>query len=319
MRSLNKKGALDMSFGWIFAIIAGGIILSLAIYGVVKFTDIQKTQQSAETSKNIDSLLNPLESSFETGQKVTITAPVETRIYVKCNTDGGLGSQRIQTAQKTFNQWSDNGPSILSKDKYIFVESPAEAEGFTIFSKSFSFPTDESYEFPFKVADLIYLIPNTKTYCFLDSPQDIESEINDLNIDNVKTENCNSGDIRVCFGSSGDCDIEVGYSQGIVEKQSKRVYFESDALMYGAIFSDEANYECQLERLIGRAEDLSKIYQEKSRIEREFGCDGDLESDLIIFENLLESFSSSRDIIGIGNQAKVLNKLNSRLGDCKLW
>lgn len=319
IRKISKKGSMDISFGWIFAIVVGGIILSLTIFGVTKFTNLQRTQQSAETSKSIDTLLNPLESSFESGQKVIISAPTDTRIYVQCDAQEGLGKQRIQTIQKTFNQWSDAGPSIVSRDKYLFLDNPTEGRDFIAFSKPFSFPSEESYESSFKVADLVYIFSQNNNYCFYNSPENIKDEISNLKINNFFTEECPIDSIKICFSKTNDCSIIVNYNQGVVDKDSDRIYFEGDSLMYAAIFSDKNNYECQLKRIVKRAEEISVLYQEKSRIEKVQGCEGNLESELIIFYELLNNFEESKDISIISNQAMKLNKLNSQERDCKLW
>jgi hypothetical protein len=319
IRKLDKKGAMDISFGWIFAILVGGVILSLAIFGVVKFSGIQRFQQSAETSTTLDALINPLESGYETGQKVTISANAETRIYTQCDLQGALGRQRIQTSQKSFNEWSEIGPTIVSRNKYIFSENPTEGKDFVLFTKPFEFPAEESYEYPFKVADLIFLISQDKKYCFDNPPESIEEEISNLNIDNFIIGECPSESIRICFSKSNNCDMIVNYNQKTVDKNSERLYFETDALMYAAILSDKEEYECQLKRIIRRSEQLSIIYQEKSRIEKTQGCEGNIESELIVFTNLLNSFGSSEDLNVIITEAKRLNKLNAQEGECKLW
>jgi hypothetical protein len=319
IRKLAKKGARDISFGWIFAILAGGVILSLAIFGVVKFSGIQKFQQSAETSTTLDALINPLESGYETGQKVILSANVETRIYAQCDLQGQLGRQRIQTSQKIFNEWSETGPIVISRNKYIFSESPAEGKNFIIFSKPFEFPAKESYESPLKVADLIYLVPQDKEYCFDNPPEEIEEEILNLKIDNFIIGECPSQSTKVCFSKSSDCDIIINYNQKTVDKDSDRIYFETDALMYAAIFSNEEEYECQLKRIIRRSEQLSLIYQEKNRIEKTQGCSGELEGELIIFTNLLGNFGSSEDLDIIITEAERLNRLNALEDECKLW
>jgi hypothetical protein len=319
MKSKTKKGQMNISFGWIFAIIVGGIILALTIYGVTKFTGIQGVQRSAETSRSIDVLLNPLESGFETGQKVLISNSAETRIYLQCDLQGSLGRQRIQTIQKSFNTWSEAGPILTSLNKYIFSERVIEGRNFVAFSKPFEFPSENTYEFPFKVADLIYLVPESKNYCFIDAPTNIEREITDLKIDNFIFGECPSNSIKICFSNSGDCDVKVNYNSGIVERDSNISYFETDSLMYAAIFADNENYECQVKRVMKRAEQISLIYIEKSRIENEAGCRGNLENELILFNNILKNFESSRDLKIVGEEAKRINKLNSLEGDCKLW
>ena len=86
MRKVVKpKGQLNMSFGIIFAIIAGAFILFLAIYAAIKLTGIESTAIEGETTRTIAVLTNPLESSFESTTITTITSPSETRIYTGCS------------------------------------------------------------------------------------------------------------------------------------------------------------------------------------------------------------------------------------------
>ena len=85
---MNKKAYLQISFAWLFAIIVGAFILFLAIYGVTKLIKTEETTQEARTGKEISVLLNPLETSFETGKTTSLTLPIETRIYNKCNNYG---------------------------------------------------------------------------------------------------------------------------------------------------------------------------------------------------------------------------------------
>ena len=51
--NINKKGALEMSFSWLFAIIVGMIILVLVIYGVNKGFQGGQVEQSALIGKEI--------------------------------------------------------------------------------------------------------------------------------------------------------------------------------------------------------------------------------------------------------------------------
>jgi len=317
-----KKGQLNISFGWIFAIIVGAFIIFLVIYGITKFSGIQQTQQSAETSRSIEVLLNPLETGFETAQKVTISTPSETKIYLQCSDSGKFGNQKIMTRQKILGKYSgeENSVNVTIISRYIFSESPIEGKNFFAFSKPYEFPSEEDYEFPFKIADLIYLTSLDENYCFKGSiPEGIEEEISELNQENLFLEDCPSGSINVCFGSGSNCDVEVNYKQGIIEKDSGVVFFEGDALMYAGIFSDIGEYECQLSRLMKRAEQLVIIYQEKNVLDKSQGCLGGMESDLVVFENLLRNFGNSEDIFVIGDYAERLNKLNSNQGSCRLW
>ncbi|MFQ5531970.1 MAG: hypothetical protein ACE5ES_05110, partial [Candidatus Nanoarchaeia archaeon] len=244
----KKRGYLQISFAWLFAIIAGAVILFLAIYGVTKLISTEEDILNAKTGKEIGVLLNPLETGFETGKVTSLTMPVESRIYARCKIGGNFGKQTISVSQQSFNKWTETNLEIDFENKYIFAEIPVEGKKFYLFSKPF--------KMPFKIADLIYMAPSSEKYCFLgleDSGamelEDIKDELVSLNQGNILIENCSEQEeiIKVCFSSGKDCYINVNYGRGIFQKKGETMYFETDALMYGAIFIDSSeNYECNV-------------------------------------------------------------------------
>jgi len=306
---MNKKGYLQISFGWLFAIIVGIVIISLAIYFVTKMVDTQGTIQSAKTGKEIGILLNPLETSFESAVTSSVIFPEETRIYNRCDNYGNFGTQKIEVLQKSFNKWSETDFEVSFQNKYIFSERYSEGRTFYIFSKPF--------EFPFKVANLMYITSASTNYCFIDAPEDIEDEISDLKQPNLKLEEeCSEDDVKVCFGFD-NCDIEIDYNAKKVEKEGEVTYFETDALMYAAIFSNKATYECQLKRLMQRIEQLSNIYLGKSNALSIKGCDP-------VLNPYLSSLISSASGLSDSNQLYTINFIIEELeeknrGNCKLW
>jgi len=309
---MKKRGALEFSFAWIFAIIAGAFILFLAIYGITKFTGTQQAAQTAETSKQIGVLLDPLETSFETGKSAVITTGAKTIIYNKCSNVGSFGTQSIQTAQEINGKFSDTSTSVGFKNKYIFSEKEVRGKKFYLFSKPF--------EFPFKIADLIIITSADKTYCFENAPRDIENEIGQLNQSNFKTLNCASKDIRICFDSSENCDINVNTHTKSVEKNNQISYYEGDALMYSAIFSDNEIYNCQIQRLMKRTYELSAIYAEKERtLSQTAQCGLELNSYLNTYENLAKNLENSEDLYVMANIGGTLSTLNDNKNRCALW
>ena len=64
----SKKGFLEISFGWLFAIIVGAVILFLAIFASVKLIRVGQYETSVGTQEEIEILLNPLETGFESGR-----------------------------------------------------------------------------------------------------------------------------------------------------------------------------------------------------------------------------------------------------------
>lgn len=308
----NRSGAIEISFGWLFAIIAGITIIFLAIYLSTKLIGTEQETKSAEVGKEIGILLNPLETSFESAQTTSITIPIETRINNKCELIGPFGRQAIQLEQKSFNQWTKTDIDVFFYNKYIFSEEGIEGKKFYIFSKPFSFP--------FKIADLIYMTSSGKRYCFIESPEDIEDEISKLHQANVITENCTESDIKVCFDNQ-NCEINVDYYGGVVEKDGESVYFDEgdNALMYAGIFSEKEVYECQLKRLMLRIKELSLLYADKEVLSSKEGCsDESLNVDLEQLSSLAESLEDSSEIENVKMMAEDLDNINEGRR-CQSW
>ena len=304
-----KKGYLQISFGWPMLISLGAVILFLAILFATRLINIGQNTGTAQTSKEIEILLNPLETSFESSKTTSFAIGKETRIYNKCSDEDFFGKQKIQTSQKTFNKWSDTGVDVSFENKYIFSEKEVEGKKFYVFSKPF--------DFPFKIADLIYLSSSTTNYCFVSPPFDIENELSQLEQENLFFEDCPENSIDVCFNLGSNCDINVNYNGGYVKKQGTNLYFEGDALMYAAVFADNDIYECQIQRLMKKVEQLSLLYREKENlIPRE--CESNLGGDLVRMSNSAGSFSDSESLNSIKNIADVLENKND-LAACSLW
>jgi len=310
-----KKAYLQISFSWLFAIIVGAFILFLAIYASTKMISNNKYQLDVETAKNIEVLLNPLETGYESATVTSMSLPRETRIYNKCENYTQFGSQTISVSQKSLNRWSETSDGSSISNKYIFSTNPVEGKKFYLFAKPF--------EFPFKTGDVIYLTSASDFYCFKDADEEIENEISRLKENNPGLNigvfpNCSKESINVCFGT-GSCEINVDYFDKEVRKNSKKMYFESDALMYAAIFSEVENYECQVQRLMQRTAQLAELYKEKENIISNQGCEKRLSSDLTNLISLTEKLDSSADLKGIWDLAENIQLKNERAQQCRLW
>ena len=294
-----------------FALIIGAFILFLAIFASVKIIDTGRLSLDAKTAKEIGILLNPLETGFETGKTTSIILPSETRIHNRCNNDGFFGKQIIRISQKSFDEWSDTGVNVGFSNKHIFSENYVEGKKFFIFSKPFNFP--------FKVADLIYITSSEKKYCFSNAPKEIENEISNLNQENLFLDNCPEESIKVCFDSGANCDIVVNYGARYVDKNNERMYFYSDSLMYAAVFSDKEIYECQLKRVMQRGEQLALIYKDKAEFISREGCTTNLNQKLLELSNLENQLDDSQNlnnyIVNLANELETRNNLE----ECKLW
>jgi hypothetical protein len=308
-----KKG--EFSFVWLFAIVAGGAILFLAIYGAVRFGDTLKFRQDTETAKTLSILLDPLQASFADGSFGKMSFGQPTRINNFCSS-GGLGrNEIIISTMRGRNEWSTGAPISIS-NKYIFSNSMNEGKEFIIFSKPF--------KFPYKIADMTILISDE--YCFLGAPKNIEDEIIGLRLPKVKIENCTGNEIKVCFGPQNQCDIRVygacvyncnsPFDEGTVEKDGKTLRY-SESLIYPAIFSDKSTYDCNIKRLLTRASYISETMAEKADLMNARSCGSNLKSDLVTWKSLTLN-STADDIIALNTISKELES-NSQRETCRLW
>ncbi|MEK6829198.1 MAG: hypothetical protein AABY15_03650 [Nanoarchaeota archaeon] len=311
MKSYNKnKKAIEFSFTWLFAVIIGTAILVLAIYAATKILSTGGAETSAAAAKEIGVLLNPLETGFEAGVSTSLSLPTDTRIYNGCDNFSGFGKQQIQVAQKSFGRFSEPSVNVSFPNKYIFSNETEEGKKFLIFSKPF--------EFPFKVANLIYLTSSNEKYCFIDAPENIKSELSQLKQENLLVANCSTSPefIMVCFDTGTSCDIEVRYNSGYLKKNGDRLRFATDALMYAAIFSGGGIYECQASRLMQRAEELSSIYIKKANLLQQKDCNSNL--DLLSLLNSFRSYEDSSDLRLLSDKAEEI-EVGNRVSSCRLW
>jgi len=306
---IRNKGAIQIPFAWLFAIIVGIIILFLAIYASTKLIGTEQYTLDTVTAKRIGVLTNPLETGFESAEKNFMVLPTETRIYNLCSNSGVFGEQGIKLSQKSFRKWPEPGAAVSFLNKYFFSEEISEGKEFYLFSKPF--------EFPFKVADVIIIIPKSKEYCFEGAPDDIQEEIEDLEFENIKFEDCSEGAKKVCFGDYG-CDIYVDYDNSYVDNENERVYFNNDALMYAGIFSDKDIYECQIGRLMKRTEQLALLYKDKSVFVSQRGCSSEMSNELLQLISGVSGVSSSIDLMNVKLIADSIKDKNN-LMECRLW
>lgn len=310
---MKKCAAVQISFGWLFAIIVGAIILFLSIFIATKIINTGNTESDTKIAKQILVLLNPLESSFSTDVATSFDVPSETRIYNSCESENGFGEQKLKVSQKTFGEWSKEGLDVSFENKYIFSEDPLEGRKFYLFSKPL--------EMPFKVADLIYMTSDSKDYCFEDMPRgELRDAIESLNESNPKLvlTNCSAESIKVCFGYSTDCDVNVNEGAGTVEKNGEIMVFTSDSLMMAAIFSDPELYECQVVRLMQRTAQIARLYEDKESIIKRTGCDSNLAADLNQLSIIAKKTKDSNDLRDIQGIADSINDKNSNT-ICRLW
>ena len=313
---MKSKKAIEFNFVWLFAIIAGAVILILAIYGAVKLGNIQRYQTDTEIAKKISIITDPLQAGFAEGSFGKISFKQETKINNLCYDDAfGKNDISVSTRSRIGEEWIKAGGATSIHNKYIF--GGGQGKEFYVFSKPFYFP--------YKVADLIFI--TSHNYCFVSPPQEIEDEIAGLNIPNIEIENCTGDSVKVCFGT-GSCDINVygtcttgcdsNYDEGYIEKTGSRINYV-DSLMYAGIFSDKEIYDCNVKRLMYRTAKIAEVFSKKADLMEARGCSSNLQGDLNLLGSLTINASSS-NLISVNQIAKQVEQKNDNLrGFCEIW
>ena len=305
-----SKKAIALPFNWIFALIVGAAILALAIYSATQFIKTSEEALYTESAAKLISLLDPFETGLASGKSSQINFKKPTRTYYECDefSNRPFGRQTISFSEQTLGDtWGDPGNPIPIKNKYVFAENVVEGKNLYIFSKPFFMG--------FKVADLIMI--SSDEYCFYQAPKEIKKEIENLNIKNIEfvdsLENC-SDKIKVCWGGMS-CDIRVTTNRII--KENKELYYTGD-LIYAGIFSSPEIYECNIQRLKSKFDELGLIYLDKINIIQRYGCGENM-------KNILESLrkkeiKSSKDVFSWAEESEKLNNANQGAqSGCKIY
>ncbi len=314
----------DFDFSVMFALIVGAAILALAIYGAIKLGELGQYRQTTETAVEITILTDPLQAGPAEASYSKISSPTEFLIENGCNAVG-FGRNEIRVLNPSKNSFV-GGEKISVYDKYIFSASERGKEFYVL-----SMP----FEFPYKVADLLFL--TSKKYCFIEPPRDtdIEQRLLGLGMKNVqvgKRENCSSDAVKVCFGVTGGCgtkdiivsgtclqNCENAYEEGHVDKNGTRVYYVGN-LMYAAIFSDKNIYDCNVKRLLYRDGRIAQVYSGKTELMNARGCNTRLKQDLDIFSSrVLEESKKieARPDLLTNMEKQLKEKQDNEL--CKIW
>ena len=283
MSLIKNKKAFEFTFGWLFAMLVGAVILFLAIYATINLVETFRFRHETETAKQIGTLLYPVETNLESAKSAKILVPTEPRLQNTCESVGDFGKQKISILESSGigGKWrSPDSAQVAStfQNKYLFSSEDSDAKKeFYILSKPFNFP--------FKITDIQILWADTEFYCFANAPQEIKKEFTELKLKNVyfnsSKAQCRPDSTIVCFTES-NCDINVDISRKLVTKDSQQLYFDfsfasdRNALLYAAIFSPPEIYNCQIQRLIQRATHLADIYIKKSEFYKTRGCGSEI-------------------------------------------
>lgn len=327
MNSRSKK-SMELSFGMIFSIIAGAVIIFLAVYATTKFVQTSQYQAGSESAKSLANMLEPVVNTISTAYApAPIKFKKETRVYTFCETNTSyspiFGREVIGFSEQSgfVKRWPEPGANITRYNKYVFAEDVLEGKTVYVFSKPIYFG--------YKVDDLIYL--SSGNYCFVQAPDFIKEELEDLRIRNVNFTNsvdiCVKDAKRICFGfsSAGKCNASVypegqdeSYDKGrVVKPDGNSVKYVGSTLMYAAIFSSSKVYECNIKRLGMKAAELGIIYSEKIDLVEMKSCNSILKPYLAQIALISKNLTSAK-LSSVYEEAELMDEQNCK-SSCKIY
>jgi hypothetical protein len=312
----NNKKAFEMGFNWLFAIMAGGFILFLAIFAAGKMVSFGSVTANTLNAKNFVNILETWEAGLASGVKPPeLTFKTDTQLYFTCSSDMDLpfGKQSVSASDKVFNdRYTQEGYDVTIKSKYIFTENMLEGKRF--------YPFSVGYFMPFKIADLIIFAD--RNYCFYDSPEQFQKDLEQLQLNNIifpnKTTECSG--VKVCFSQTKNCDITVFTNNKYVLKENKKLYYDGN-LIFAAIFSSPEIYQCNIQRLMSKLNQLSSIYIDKIKIIERKNCKSNVENKLYQMAAMSGNFTYSevifRNLVKTSEEIDAIN--NDADPGCKLY
>ena len=316
-----KSKKAEFNFVLLFAIIAGTIILVLAIYGATKAGSTLRGASEAEVAKSLDIITDPLQAGSFDAVSSMISFRKDIRIINDCEAYSGFGKNSIavQSESSIGEEWTTDLIKIPITNKYIFSEEKA-GKTFRVFSKPF--------DSPYRVSDLLFI--SSIDYCLISLPEDIAEELLALNmpnfgVDTSENTTCKENALNVCFefgsncnitveGRCNDCDSEFEY--GVVKKDGDTLYYSGN-LLYGAIISELELYECNVERLLFRTSMIANLYAEKTNLMNMRDCNTLLKPDLEVLSTMTIN-ATSEELDELYIFSKSIDKKASR-ESCRIW
>ncbi|MBM3230130.1 hypothetical protein FJZ22_00535 [Candidatus Pacearchaeota archaeon] len=300
----------EFSFSWLFSLLVGALILILAIYGVQTLVGQERTISDSQTAQQLSGLLSPLQTSVETSLRPQpIIFPQPTEITLGC----ARGASTVQTrALATIGR--NNAPGYAQETSGVAVFGNTTLIGTKVHSLIVPFV------FPYKISDLVIIW--TTPLCLVQAPETVLQTFGSDNasVYSVRTSvACRKGSRVICFDETRGCDVTVDQYLKRVTSEGKSLYYEG-ALLYGALVTPSALYECQVRSLLHRGVELTSLYAEKSALlsARGEGCSTAVGALTASYGALLRATNSSKQLAGLAEQAEALAD-EEQASICSLW
>ncbi|MGM5483638.1 MAG: hypothetical protein ACQER9_01830 [Nanobdellota archaeon] len=284
---LNKKSQISQQFNWIFAILAGAVIIMFFIFVIGQIKLSSEAKLSAKVLNNFDAILSGSSASPETLSRMETTSLL--KFSVNCEKDGfseirlEKGSSSVPITQKPVYSPGKidaemlfiytlpikkpfySGNSLLISDSKTMFVFFGNQEGSSSYIKSLYnyFPDNISkdhtgyFKEKYKEYNKVIVLSTQDPPALNSADEKYEGQniLKDININWLKIK-------------TGDNKIEF-YEKRKKEKNLKNIgeienIFSRDYYMLAAFSKDPVFYRCNLKKISKRLNIISKIYKKRA-------------------------------------------------------
>src|SRR3989344_4005994 len=245
----NKKG-FEISFSWLFSIIAGMSIFLFLVWFAVQQTDLFGNLTAKVAVEELDIAFTGFKSNL-VGSKLEFGKEIE--LEFKCDTST-LDEERMFV----------NGIAGKKlKGNIVFAPSLMESNEFRLFTAG--------WNVPFRVTNFIFLNSNKDLLNLNDMSEDFGD------IPGIFNDGTNSVPFQIFQTTlSGSCpaektiyyqiDLDTGEAFGTICINGNPHPYYGTAFVYAAIFADSKNFVCIYDNAIEKFNVMKEIYLEKLKV-----------------------------------------------------
>ncbi|MBT4935374.1 hypothetical protein HOL21_04425 [Candidatus Woesearchaeota archaeon] len=143
----TKQGQIQITFHWIYIVIAGAIILLFFVGLVVKQKAVSEEQLSFEVVQIMESIFTAAEVSESTKNSIDISGLADTEFFFNC--EDGVSNFGIQ----------EQGTRVQNSINPMFSMKTIQAPRLVLWSLP--------YKLPYKVIDFLFVIPSNAKYVLI--------------------------------------------------------------------------------------------------------------------------------------------------------
>ena len=246
----NMKKGQGAEFNWIFVLVAGAIVLGFFVMFTFRYVDLQNKKSTVTVGKNLVEGLNLLETSQ---LDTTINLIYHSNLKFSCG----------KTNKVVINDYYSQ-----DVDEILYVSPEIRTNSLNAWVKT--------WKYPFKVTNMLFMNSPYDNYVLVDPPDwvDVPERMNFKVLN--RGEKIGNASRIIFFEMPTQTELKDIRENAVVIGEDKIRFFDKksykdvdvidEVFKYGAMFSNAADYECNVNKALERLRLIANIYSNKAYI-----------------------------------------------------